>query len=190
MGVGEYLRIGKAEREVVAKCDRTSNSCEMLEKPEEEFAEQLAYYTASKASPTAKRSDDRRAAGERIPTSGCTRWCATSSASTCAKRKAAGCVRPLGMAGSFALGAALPVLPYAIAILSLGAAMWLGLVFAVLALFGIGFYAGTLSGRRPFVKGVEIVAFGAAVFAIGLGRGPLRSAALRPASGERRRLVC
>jgi VIT1/CCC1 family predicted Fe2+/Mn2+ transporter len=34
------------------------------------------------------------------------------------------------------------------------------------ALFTIGAVAGRLSGRNPFAKGAEVVAFGAAIFAI------------------------
>ena len=80
--------------------------------------------------------------------------------------QAVGLRAPLAMAGSFAIGAALPVVPYAFGSLSLLAATWTGLGCAIAALFGIGYFAGTLSARRPVVKGLEIVAYGAAVFAI------------------------
>jgi VIT1/CCC1 family predicted Fe2+/Mn2+ transporter len=33
-------------------------------------------------------------------------------------------------------------------------------------LFAVGYYAGTLSGRNPLRKGVEIAAFGCGVFAV------------------------
>ena len=42
----------------------------------------------------------------------------------------------------------------------------LSLVCAVVGLFSVGYYAGTLSERNPVVKGLEIVVFGVAVFAI------------------------
>jgi VIT1/CCC1 family predicted Fe2+/Mn2+ transporter len=71
----------------------------------------------------------------------------------------------IGMTLSFAAGAVLPVLPYALPI-SLGAALWVGLALAVVSLFAIGSFAGTLAGRHPIKKGFEIVVFGAAVFAI------------------------
>ena len=74
-------------------------------------------------------------------------------------------LRPVfAMAGSFAMGALLPVSSYLLP-LPLGTALWLSLLIAVVALFTIGAFAGNLAGRNPILKGLEIVAFGAAVFA-------------------------
>jgi predicted membrane protein (TIGR00267 family) len=74
------------------------------------------------------------------------------------------------MAGSFAMGAAIPVLPYAFAI-PLGTAMWVALLLAAIALFGIGVFAARLSRRNPFAKGFEIVTFGALVFGVAWAAG-------------------
>ena len=71
----------------------------------------------------------------------------------------------IAMAGSFALGGALPVLPYLFGI-SLDVTRWFALAFAIVALFAIGYYSGRLGGRKPVRKGLEIVAFGAAIFAV------------------------
>jgi VIT1/CCC1 family predicted Fe2+/Mn2+ transporter len=40
------------------------------------------------------------------------------------------------------------------------------LLFALIGLFAVGFYAGTLSERNPFGKGLEVALYGCAVFAI------------------------
>jgi VIT1/CCC1 family predicted Fe2+/Mn2+ transporter len=71
----------------------------------------------------------------------------------------------IAMAGSFAVGGVLPILPYVFGI-PLDGARWLALAFAVVALFGIGYYSGRLGGRAPVRKGFEIVAFGTAIFAL------------------------
>ena len=69
-----------------------------------------------------------------------------------------------GMGGSFALGAALPIVPYLF--FSHAAAIWWSLGLAIVALFSIGAIAGRLAGRNIFIKGAEIVLYGAVVFGI------------------------
>lgn len=161
MGVGEYLG-SKAEREVVQAAIEMERS-EMEAHPEDEFAEQVAYYklkgfSAEEAHTIVKRlaknpeiylyemMRDEFGIDPRIAQSPNLRG-------------------PLAMASSFALGAALPIIPY---FTPLNGRMTLvaSLVLAVCGLFGIGFYAGVLSERNPWRKGIEIVLFGMAVFAI------------------------
>jgi VIT1/CCC1 family predicted Fe2+/Mn2+ transporter len=166
MGVGEYLG-GKSEREVVA------NSIdfewrEMVEKPEEEFAEQLAYYrlkgfTDEEALMIVKRL-------QKNPDIWLHEMVRDEFGIDVREAESGGLRATIGMAGSFALGAALPVLPYALPI-SLAGAMWLGLGLAVAVLAGIGLFAGRLGGRNPWAKAFEIVAFGAAVFAVSWAAG-------------------
>jgi VIT1/CCC1 family predicted Fe2+/Mn2+ transporter len=162
MGVGEYLG-GKAEREVVANAiDREQR--EMIDMPGEEFAEQIAYYklkgfTDDEASTIVRRL-------EKNPEIWLHEMVRDEFGIDLREADDGGLRAPLGMAASFAIGAALPVVPYAFGGLSLPIATLTGLGFAVAALFGIGYFAGTLSARRPVLKGLEIVAYGAGVFAI------------------------
>jgi VIT1/CCC1 family predicted Fe2+/Mn2+ transporter len=55
--------------------------------------------------------------------------------------------------------------------IALGGAMWVALALSAISLFGIGVFAARLSARNPVAKGLEIVAFGAGVFAISYAAG-------------------
>ena len=72
---------------------------------------------------------------------------------------------PLAMGGSFALGSFVPIFAFLMPF-SMHVSTVMALIFAVIALFAVGYYAGTLSNRHPVAKGFEIVAFGFAVFAV------------------------
>jgi VIT1/CCC1 family predicted Fe2+/Mn2+ transporter len=167
MGVGEYLG-GKAEREVVQNAiDREQR--EMFEEPNEEFAEQVAYYrlkgfTDAEALMIVERL-------EKNPEIWLHEMVRDEFGIDLREAEGGGFRSTVAMMASFAIGAALPVIPYAIPGLSIADAMLVGLVLAVIALFGIGSYAGRLGGRNPFAKGFEIVAFGAVVFAISWAAG-------------------
>jgi VIT1/CCC1 family predicted Fe2+/Mn2+ transporter len=161
MSVGEFLG-RKAEREVIAATIAMEKR-EMAADPQAEFAEQVAYYklkgfSAEEAQMIVRRLTqhpdiylyemmrdefgiDPRIA-ERVSLRG-----------------------PLAMAGSFAVGACLPILPYFTALTG-HTTLIVSALLAVAGLFGVGFYAGTLSERNPWRKGLEIVLFGAAVFAL------------------------
>ena len=166
MGVGEYLG-GKAEREVVQSAIDFEQR-EMLEMPDEEFAEQVSYYRLKGFTDDEATMIVRRL--EKNPEIWLHEMVRDEFGIDVREAEGGDLRSALAMMGSFAFGAALPVVPYAFGI-SIGAAMWVGLALAVAALFGIGYFAGTLSGRRPAVKGLEIVAFGAAVFAIAWAAG-------------------
>ena len=161
MGVGEYLG-GKSEREVVQNAIDFERQ-EMIDMPAEEFAEQVAYYGLKGFTDEEAVMIVRRL--EKNPDIWLHEMVRDEFGIDVREAESGGLRSSFAMAGSFALGAALPVIPYAFSI-SLGSAMWAGLVLAVLALFGIGYFAGTLSSRNPFAKGGEIVAFGMGVFAI------------------------
>ena len=161
MGVGQYLG-ARAEREVV-QATIEMEKAEMEANPQDEFAEQVAYYklkgfSSEEAHTIVSRLSknpeiylyemirDEFGIDPRIAEEG-------------------GLRSSLSMAISFALGAMLPLVPYFFhwtANVTLG----VSLALAVLGLFGIGFYAATLSNRNPWGKGLEIVVFGMAVFAI------------------------
>jgi VIT1/CCC1 family predicted Fe2+/Mn2+ transporter len=167
MGVGEYLG-GKAEREVVQNAIDLEQR-EMIDEPEEEFAEQVAYYrlkgfTDDEAITIVKRL-------EKNPEIWLHEMVRDEFGIDLREAESGGLRGSFGMMASFAVGAALPVVPYAFGVLSLQGAMLVGLLLAVGALFGIGYYAGTLSGKSPALKGFEIVAYGAAVFAISWAAG-------------------
>jgi len=161
MGVGEYLG-GKAEREVVASAIELERR-EMIETPEDEFAEQVAYYRLKGFTDEEALTIVRRL--EKNPDIWLHEMVRDEFGIDVRESEGGGYREALGMTFSFAAGAALPVVPYVVGI-SLGAAMWAGLVLAVIALFGIGCFAGSLSQHHPVKKGFEIVAFGAVVFAI------------------------
>jgi VIT1/CCC1 family predicted Fe2+/Mn2+ transporter len=72
---------------------------------------------------------------------------------------------PLAMGTSYAAGSLLPIVAFLIP-LSIGSSAFLSLAFAVIGLFAVGFYAGTLSERNPFAKGLEVALFGCGVFVV------------------------
>lgn len=166
MGVGEYLG-GKSEREVV-RATIEMEKAEMQANPQDEFAEQVAYYklkgfSAQEAHAIVTRLTqnpdiylyemmrDEFGIDPRIAEEGS--------------------VRPaLSIAVSFAVGAILPLIPYFFAMRS-AVTLGVSLALAVVGLFAVGFYAGTLGDRSPWQKGIEIVAFGMLVFAISWGAG-------------------
>ena len=166
MGVGEFLG-GKTEREVVQNAIDLEQR-EMLETPDAEFAEQVAYYRLKGFTDDEALTIVRRL--EKNPEIWLHEMVRDEFGIDVREAEGGGLRSTLAMAGSFALGASLPVIPYAFGI-SLGAAMVAGLVLAVAALFGIGYFAGTLSARHPFAKGAEIVGFGAVVFGLSWAAG-------------------
>jgi VIT1/CCC1 family predicted Fe2+/Mn2+ transporter len=161
MGVGEYLG-GKSEREVVRNAIRQEQR-EMIEKPDDEFHEQVAYYRLKGFTPEeatmivtrlATNPDiwlqemmrDEFGIDPRIAEGGGTR-------------------ASFAMAGSFASGAVVPLIGYLFPV-SYGVSLAIGIALAALGLFAIGAFAGRLSNRNPALKGLELVAFGAVVFGV------------------------
>ena len=161
MGVGEYLG-GKAEREVVQQAIDLERQ-EMIDTPAEEFAEQVAYYGLKGFTDDEAVMIVRRL--EKNPDIWLHEMVRDEFGIDVREADGGGLRAAFAMTASFAGGAALPVVPYLFG-MSLVAAMWSGLGCAIVALFAIGYFAGTLSGRHPLKKGFEIVAFGAVVFGI------------------------
>lgn len=166
MGVGQFLG-GRAEREVVENAIDYERR-EMAEQPEEEYSEQIGFYklkgfTESEARMIVERLKknpeiwlhemvrDEFGIDPRIVEGG-------------------GVGPAFAMAGSFALGALVPLLPYLLP-MEHHAASGAACALAGTALFTIGAFAGKLAGRNPLRKGLEIVSFGAAVFAVSYGVG-------------------
>lgn len=161
MGVGEYLG-GKSEREVVQATIEMEKR-EMEASPQDEFTEQVAYYKLKGFS-----SEEAHMIVTRLTQNpeiylyemmrdefGIDPRVADESS-----------LRPaFSMAGSYALGSLIPVLPYVFSP-NPATARIAGLVLAVFGLFGIGAYSAKDSNRNPWIKGIEIVGLGAAVFAV------------------------
>ena len=141
---------------------------EMLDMPKEEFAEQVAYYRLKGFTDDEAQTIVNRL--EKNPDIWLHEMVRDEFGIDLREAEGGGLRSTFAMMGSFALGACLPVLPYAFP-LAIFSAMWFALGLAVAALFGIGYFAGTLSGRRPLIKGLEIVAFGTVVFGVSWAAG-------------------
>jgi vacuolar iron transporter family protein len=166
MGAGEFLG-GRAERDVVQNAV-DFEQWEMATMPEAEFAEQVAYYrmkgfTEDEATTIVKRL-------EKNPEIWLHEMVRDEFGIDLREAEGGGLRGTIAMAGSFAAGALIPVLPYAIG-LPLETARWVALVLSVAALFGIGFFAGRLGGRAPVRKGLEIAIVGSLIFAVSWAAG-------------------
>lgn len=166
MGVGEYLG-GKSEREVVqATIDMEKR--EMEANPQDEFTEQVAYYKLKGFSADeAHMIVTRLAQNPEIYLYEMMR----DEFGIDPRVAEEATLRPaFSMAGSYALGSLIPIVPYLFTGTALVATV-AGLVLATLGLFGIGFYAARNSDRNPWSKGAEVVALGALVFAVSYAAG-------------------
>jgi len=161
MGVGQYLG-GKSEREVV-QATIDMEKAEMDAHPQDEFAEQVAYYKLKGfSSEEAHTIVSRLVQNPEIYLYEMMRD-EFGIDPRIAKEYS---LRPaFAMAGSYAAGSLIPILPYLVTASPVVAAI-AGLILAAMGLFAIGAFAARLSGRNPFAKGMEIVLCGAAVFVI------------------------
>jgi vacuolar iron transporter family protein len=161
MGVGEYLG-RKSEREVVqATIDMEKR--EMAADPQGEFAEQVAYYklkgfSAEEATMIVKRLT-------KIPEIYLYEMVRDEFGIDPREADDTGLRAPLAMSASFAVGSLVPILAFMLP-LSMNASTITSLVFAVVALFTVGYHAGTLSERSPVGKGFEVALFGIGVFVV------------------------
>lgn len=161
MGVGEYLG-RKSEREVVqATIDLEKR--EMAEDPQGEFTEQVAYYklkgfSAEEAEMIVKRLTQ-------MPEIYLYEMVRDEFGIDPREAENAGLRAPFSMAGSYALGSLLPIVAFLLP-LPMRTSTGTSLLFALLGLFGVGYYAGTLSERSAVGKGVEVALYGCVVFAI------------------------
>ncbi len=166
MGVGEYLG-GKSEREVVRNAIRMEQR-EMLEKPDDEFHEQVAYYRLKGFTP-----DEATMIVKRLATNPEV-WLHEMMRDEFGidpRIAEGGGTRPaLAMGASFAAGAVVPLIGYLFP-LAYGVSLTIGIVLAALGLFAIGAFAGRLSNRNPFRKGAELLVYGTLVFGIAFGAG-------------------
>ncbi|MBV8246309.1 MAG: VIT1/CCC1 transporter family protein [Candidatus Eremiobacteraeota bacterium] len=161
MGVGEYLG-GKSEREVVQATIETEKS-EMAANPQDEFAEQVAYYKLKGFSAEEAQMIVRRLAQN--PEIYLYEMMRDEFGIDPRIAEDTSLRGPLSMGASFALGSAIPIVAFILPVAMRVSAI-LALIFATAGLFAIGYYAGTLTNRSNWSKALEVVAYGAAVFAL------------------------
>ena len=161
MGVGEYLG-GKSEREVVRAAIRME-SAEMAADPQAEFAEQVAYYKLKGFSAEEAQMIVTRLTQH--PDIYLYEMMRDEFGIDPREADDAGLRGPISMGASFALGSFVPILAFLLPFSMLVSTV-VALVFAVLGLFAVGCYAAANTDRDPVQKGLEIVAFGCAVFAL------------------------
>ncbi len=162
MSVGEYQG-SKSEREVV-RATIAMEQREMEANPKDEFAELVAYYklkgfSADEAhtvvSRLAKNPEiylyemmrDEFGIDPRVAQSSVV-WPATA------------------MGLSYAAGSLVPIMPYVLPGIASSTAVISSLGLALAGLFGIGVYAGSMSARNKWLRGLEIAFFGSIVFGV------------------------
>jgi vacuolar iron transporter family protein len=161
MGVGEYLG-RKAEREVVqATIDMEKR--EMADDPQGEFTEQVAYYklkgfSAEEAEMIVKRLTQH-------PEIYLYEMVRDEFGIDPREAEDSGLRGPLAMGVSYGVGSFVPIFAFLLP-LSMPRATIGSLMLALGGLFAVGYYAGTLSERSAIGKGLEVVVYGCAVFAV------------------------
>jgi VIT1/CCC1 family predicted Fe2+/Mn2+ transporter len=162
MGVGEYLG-RKSEREVVqATIDMEKR--EMAADPQGEFTEQVAYYKLKGFS--AEEAEMIVTRLTQHPEIYLYEMVRDEFGIDPREAEATGLLRaPLAMSGSFAVGSLLPIVAFMLPLSVMGSTL-ASLLFALVGLFAVGYYAGTLSERSAVGKGVEVALYGCAVFAL------------------------
>jgi VIT1/CCC1 family predicted Fe2+/Mn2+ transporter len=161
MGVGEYLG-GKSEREVVRNAIRLEQR-EMIEKPDDEFHEQVAYYRLKGFTPEEATMIVNRLATN--PDVWLHEMMRDEFGIDPRIAEGGGARASFAMGGSFAAGAVVLLIGYLFP-LGYEQSLGVGIVLAALALFAIGAFAGRLSNRNPFGKGLELVAYGGIIFCV------------------------
>lgn len=166
MAAGEYQG-AKSEREVVqASIDMERG--EMEEHPQDEFAEQVAYYKLKGFS-----SDEAHTIVSRLaknPEIYLYEMMRDEFGIDPRVAESSDLLPSFAMGGSYAVGSLLPILPYFFP-LAQQTSIVASLVLALFGLFGIGVFAARNSSRNPWMRGLEIVIYGSVVFAISFAAG-------------------
>lgn len=161
MGVGEFLG-RKSEREVIAATIEMEKR-EMASDPQAEFAEQVAYYKLKGFSADEAQMIVRRLVQH--PDIYLYEMMRDEFGIDPREAQNEGLRGPFSMSVSYAVGSFLPIVAFLLP-LSMNASTLVSLAFAVAGLFGVGCYAGTLSERNPFAKGLEVALYGCGVFVL------------------------
>ncbi len=162
MSVGQYQG-AKSEREVVQASIEMERR-EMEQNPQDEFAEQVAYYKLKGFS-----ADEAHLIVSRLAKNpeiylyemmrdefGIDPRIAESSDVTPA----------VSMGLSYAAGSLIPILPYFFAPVAGRTVVIASVALALAGLFGIGVYAGSLTSRNRWLRGLEIALYGSIVFVL------------------------
>lgn len=161
MGVGEYLG-RKSEREVVqATIDMEKR--EMADDPQGEFAEQVAYYKLKGFSAQEAEMIVRRLTQH--PEIYLYEMVRDEFGIDPREAEGNGLRAAFAIGGSFAVGSLVPIVAFMLPFSMFGSTLT-SLLFALVGLFTVGYYAGTLSERSPIGKGFEVASYGCGVFAI------------------------
>jgi VIT1/CCC1 family predicted Fe2+/Mn2+ transporter len=161
MGVGEFLG-RKSEREVIQATIEMEKR-EMAADPQAEFAEQVAYYKLKGFSAEEAQMIVRRLTQH--PDIYLYEMMRDEFGIDPREAQDDGLRGPISMAASYAAGSILPIAAFLLP-LSMNASALVSLAFAVVGLFAVGYYAGTLSERNSMAKGLEVALFGCAVFVV------------------------
>lgn len=161
MGVGEFQG-AKSEREVVQATIKMESE-EMAAHPEDEFAEQVAYYKLKGFS-----ADEAHTIVSRLvqnPEIYLYEMIRDEFGIDPRAAESSSIAPAVSMGLAYAAGSIVPILPYFFPMKpSTGVLASFGC--ALLGLFVIGFFAGKLSSKNPALRGLEIALYGSAVFAV------------------------
>jgi len=161
MAVGEYQG-AKSERDVVqASIDMERR--EMEENPQDEFAEQVAYYKLKGFSADEAHTIVSRLAQN--PEIYLYEMMRDEFGIDPRVAESSSILPAVFMGGSYAVGSAIPILPYFLPF-SMQTSLIASFVCGLIGLFVIGYYAGTLGGRHPWRRGLEVALYGSVVFTL------------------------
>lgn len=161
MAVGEYQG-AKSEREVVqASIDMERR--EMEAHPQDEFAEQVAYYKLKGFSADEAHTIVSRLA--KNPEIYLYEMMRDEFGIDPRIAESSDILPSVAMGLSYAAGSIVPTLPYFFPLLPRTAVI-ASLACALAGLFGIGVYAGSLSSRNKWMRGLEIALYGSVVFGL------------------------
>ena len=161
MSVGEFLG-RKSEREVI-QATISMEKREMAADPQAEFAEQVAYYKLKGFSADEAQMIVRRLTQH--PDIYLYEMMRDEFGIDPREAENEGLRGPLAMGASYAAGSLLPIAAFLLP-LTMTASVLVSLGFAVAGLFAVGYYAGTLSDRSAFGKGLEVALYGCGVFVL------------------------
>jgi len=161
MAVGEYQG-AKSERDVVqASIDMESR--EMEENPQDEFAEQVAYYKLKGFS-----AEEAHMIVSRLtknPEIYLYEMMRDEFGIDPRVAEQSSILPAVFMGTSYAAGSLIPIVPYLLP-LAQRSALIASFIFGLIGLFVIGYYAGTLGGRHPWRRGIEVAIYGSIVFGL------------------------
>jgi len=162
MAVGEYQG-SKSEREVV-RASIEMEKREMAENPKDEFAELVAYYKLKGFS-----ADEAHTVVSRLaknPEIYLYEMMRDEFGIDPRIAESSDILPALAIGTSYAAGSLIPILPYFLGGLTPAQSVFSSFAIALAGLFGIGVYAGSMSARNKWLRGLEIAFYGSIVFAL------------------------